>query len=256
MHTECLDTSTVSFSKMDIARKIVIPNELSEILAEETGMHIGDGTMGVYNASYRFAMEGDVIEDKEYYLDWVKNIYFQLYNLKLNIRAFKERYGFQLGSKAIVTFKHTTLNLPYGKKGSIIKIPNAIMKNPLFMRACLRGLFDTDGCIWFEKKNDKEIPWYPRIEFHVTSKMLTEQIARILNTMGFSYSTWSIIPKRKTWGETYMVSIKGEDVLKRLFKEIAPRNPKFIIRFLVWKKLGYCPRKHISELKTLLNMGP
>lgn len=256
MPAKSLDISNVSFSKGDLARKITIPNKLSELLAEETGMHIGDGTMGVYNKRYRFAMEGDAEEDREYYFYWVKKVYSQLYNLNVNLRAFKERYGFQAGSKAIVTFKHTTLGLPYGKKGNIVGIPSLIMRSSLFAKACLRGLFDTDGCIWFEKKNHKDTPWYPRIEFNLTSKMLIDQIARILQAMEFNYSTWSIVPKKKKWSKTYMISLKGEENLKRWFKEVRPRNPKFIIRFLIWEKLGYCPRKSISELKTVLNEGP
>jgi len=61
--------------------------------------------------------------------------------------------------------------------------------------------------------------------------MLIEQIEKIPQAMEFNYSTCSIIPKRKKWTKKYMISLKGEENLKRWFEEVRPRNPKFIIHF-------------------------
>lgn len=105
----------------------------------------------------------------------IKNIiiielYLKLYNLKISLREMKNDgvYGFQIWSNALVNFKNKILGLPLGKKLNI-KIPDIFMNK--FSVDVVRGVFDTDGCLYLEKKNNK---LYPRIQITNISEILIE----------------------------------------------------------------------------------
>ena len=74
----------------------------------------------------------------------------------------------------IVKFKHKLFKLPLGSKLDI-KIPHIFMKDKYLSMCVIRGIFDTDGCLYLENKRGK---LYPRVEFKMTSMPLAIQIQK------------------------------------------------------------------------------
>lgn len=62
----------ISPSWSDIKRNIKIPTQMTEALAEETGIHIGDGNLytGYNKNSYKYTITGDLINEYIYHLGY------------------------------------------------------------------------------------------------------------------------------------------------------------------------------------------
>lgn len=236
-----LNTSNIKLSEHELKQNFILPNEITSELAEEIGLHIGDGTMnfykneGVLRGSY--ALRGHIIEDKPHYDIRIKKLYKQLYNLDLNLKEMPSTrvYGFQKWSNALVNFKNKVLDLPLGKKISI-EIPKILFNKNEFLISVLRGIFDTDGTVYLEPKNSK---LYPRLHIATISKNLACQMNQISKTLNIR-STVYFYHRKAPWYTIYMFSVRGEEMLDKWFKIIKPANPKHIRKyefFLTTRKL-------------------
>ncbi len=134
----------------DIKRKIKTPEEMTETLAEETGIHIGDGNLYVNtnkagSKSYNYNISGDLTDEYLYHTEHIAKIMKDLYNIggwfleRVNKNSIESRYK----SKTIVEFKNKILNLPIGPKKNI-EIPKDILSNNEYMKKCIIGIIDTD----------------------------------------------------------------------------------------------------------------
>jgi hypothetical protein len=221
------DLSLLEWSKLDRKRNITIPSVPNQILAEEVGIHIGDGSMNIYGGTHLYSLRGHRVDDEEYYRNYIPKIYKRLYNLDVNIRTWPDVIGFQCASKVIIKFKHDLNKLPLGIKGDIT-IPEFVMRNPSFMRACLRGIFDTDGCVYLEKKSQG---LYPRIQIASVSEPLISQVASIFDLMGFNFSRWIAREKSIKWKRLYNITLRGFENTKKWFEIVGSNNPKHVKRF-------------------------
>lgn len=149
--------------------KIKIP-EISVELAEEAGWHIGDGSMNYYKNNGKlkgiYQLRGHIEDDKEHYLIRIKPLFNSLYNIDISLREMPSTrvFGFQIWNNELIKFKQN-LGLPLGKKIGI-SIPSVFLQNRGLKTAIIRGIFDTDGGIYLEKKNNK---FYPRL--HIRTKI-------------------------------------------------------------------------------------
>ena len=204
--------------------------KLNEDLAEETGIHIGDGSMNIYKTNgpcYTVACHKD--DDKAYMDNFVLPLIKKIYGKNPKPRLWSQgTYGFRIRSKKIINFKNKVLDLPLGKKKDIF-IPEEIKKDKKLMKCFLRGLFDTDGSLSFWKTNNQ---LYPRIYFSNISKKLVEQVREFLLKEGFRLTCWKTEYKDKNWNTIYQLSINGKEMLVKWIKEIGFSNPKNI------KKIG------------------
>jgi len=240
MLTMEFDLSSVSFSKMDKQRGLRIPEKLTPKLAEEIGIHIGDGSLNFYKRTHLYSLRGHLSDDKKYYTDFIKFLYKDLFGLEVNMRRWPDVIGFQVGSKAIGTFKSSVLGLPLGPKKEI-EIPNFILEsdNSDVYGACIRGIFDTDGCLSFEKKS-RQKPYYPRIMFTTTSKKLTENLVSLLRKrFNFNLSSWYKDYKNRNWNRLNYICVRGKRNLRKWFKIIGSNNPKNSFKFRYWDRHGY-----------------
>lgn len=230
----------IEFSKKDIERNVKIPSLRDANLAEETGIHIGDGSMNIYNNRYLFSLRGHRMDDEIYYKKFVTALYKKVYGIDIHIRYWPDVIGFQLSSKAMLTFKHNVLGLPLGSKENI-QIPKFLIKSKRLILNCIRGIFDTDGCFSFERKS-KEAPYYPKILISTTSPKLKNQLVNILhNTFKFNLSVWVESRNYKNWKDIYRICIRGEKNIIKWFKLIGSNNPKNIFKYEYWRKYGYAP---------------
>lgn len=207
-------------------------NDKMEMLAEEVGIHIGDGSMNFYLNKGKekglFQLRGHIVDDREYYVNYLKEFYYQLFGVKVSIREMKADgvLGFQLWSDELVSFKKF-IGLPLGKKRNI-QIPSVFLKNEKFKISVLRGIFDTDGCIYLQKKRKT---LYPRVEFRTTSLPLGAQIIRILKDINIRAALYLIKRKNKNWQDLVCISVCGLERVKKFFKLVKPHNPKHIAKF-------------------------
>ncbi len=207
-----LDTTAVPCSKNDLKRGIKLPQVMDELLAEEIGVHIGDGTL-VTKRNY-FSVRVSVNELE--YSNHLARLYFQLYNLKPKVFIRGSICGFEIYSRAIFEFKKS-LGLPPGKKKDI-DIP-AILKesrNMKLISACIRGIFDTDGCVYFMKDGK-----HSKIIVYSQSAKLIESLTFYLDKMGFE-------PKVYDAGRKIM--LYGVPMLKLWVEKIGTSNPKHYLK--------------------------
>ncbi len=156
-----LDLKRVQYSNNDRKLGIVIPKVLSKDLAYETGIHIGDGHLGIRRRrdgwSYLHTISGNYHEELDYHKDILCPLIQRLYNKTVQPRkSTKNTVQIVYKSKAIATFKQRVLGLPSGKKTGQIKIPDLIMNSKL-RNYCIQGIVDTD--FFFSLRHGK----YPRI---------------------------------------------------------------------------------------------
>lgn len=66
-----LDISKIKFSRADLIKELIIPKQINKELAEETGLHIGDGSMNFYKQKEKlrgtYLLRGHLVDDKEHY---------------------------------------------------------------------------------------------------------------------------------------------------------------------------------------------
>ena len=118
----------------------------------------------------------------------------------------------------------------------------ASKSNILYARF-LRGLFDTDGCLYIEKG-------YPKLEFGFASKPLRDTLADLLKSLNFRFSIWESRSQRnETLCISYKLRIGGKESLFRWFKEVSPGNPKHLNKYE--RYLPTMPRSHNLVLRRL-----
>src|SRR3989344_3735986 len=203
-----LDTSKVNWSRVDKKKELILPEKMSKELAEEIGIHLGDGCLSL-GKNY-FSAKGTNLE-VEYYQNYIKSLYKKLYNLNLNVKQFDSVSGFEIYSKGLFEFKNKVLGIPYGEKVERIEIPKEILdsKNKEIYRACIRGIFDTDGCIYLSKEDT-----YTVLSITIKSKKLIDQLEDMLKKLGF-------LPTKYKWS----LYLNGVILLKKWVNEINSNNP-------------------------------
>ncbi len=122
-------------------------------LAEICGIHAGDGYLRNKDHKGEWDISGN-IEEKDYYDKHMIPLFNKTFNLNIKGKFFPSRntYGFVIRNKKVIKFAHEILGFPYGNKTLKIKVPKFIFKDKFLIRSFLRGYFDTDGCISFDKK--------------------------------------------------------------------------------------------------------
>ena len=205
-----------------------IPNKISIELAEEIGWHIGDGSMNYYKNRGKlkgfYQLRGHIEDDKEHYEKRIKPIFRKLYDLNINLRYMPSTrvFGFQIWNNELVKFKKK-FNLPLGKKLKI-KIPKELLSNSNLKKAVIKGIFDTDGGIYLERKNNK---LYPRLYITTISFELSKQLMNLFKELGFRATEYSQLYNKKfNRKRSYIITIRGVKMFHKFMKEISPNNPK------------------------------
>ena len=253
-------TKEIAFSKYDIKRNIKLPKKITPELAELIGIVIGDGNIYMKNNRYELHIYGDIKEDKEYHEKKILKLLDDLFNAKTSskIKHFKNggcrKITFE--SKAITSFLTRVIGLNAGRKENI-QIPKVITSGgDKIIYNFIRGLADTDFTIKFKTRYRKK-NYYPIIIGHFGDKKLVYQLNKLFEKIDFH----SHIEKRnrhnKDTGksyEGYSVNIVGKENIDRWMRKIGFNNKRHLIRYQVWKKLGFCPpHTNISKGESLLN---
>lgn len=220
-----LNINNIKFSLFDKKKGIKIPQKITSDLAEEIGMHLGDGFLS--SRKYEYRLKGNKKDEKEYYLHHVKKLYKKLYNLDVNLKEYDTTFGFEAHSQAIHNFKDLVLGIKKGKKEGI-SIPKLIkIKDISILTAFLRGIFDTDGNIHFQSRYGYK-NYYPHISLTQKSEKLIKEIWSILKMLGFNPSLYN--GKNQS-----SVSIYGYQSIEHYMTLIGFNNPKHQQKVINWK---------------------
>lgn len=210
-----------------------IPTNISTELAEEIGWHIGDGSMNFYKNRGKlkgfYQLRGHIEDDKKHYEKRIKPLFKKLFNIKLKIREMPSTrvIGFQIWNSDLIKFKKE-FNLPLGKKYEIA-IPKVFLTRINLKKSVIRGIFDTDGGIYLERKNNR---LYPRLYITTTSFKLSEQLLKLFNEIGLRATRYSqLYNKNFNRKRSYVITIRGEKMFHKFIKDIAPKNPKHLKKY-------------------------
>lgn len=168
---------------------------------------------------------GNSETDRDYLLGYVKPLFQKLFNIDLGIYKHKVNKELFLtkGSKDLVfTLKYYGL-----KSGDKIKqgnrIPGWIFQSEDYLKACIRGLIDTDGTVLpITGRN------YSYIWFTCGNPHLREDFQKAMGLLGYKISKWNF----SRTPETY---IGQKELIRKYYKDIGFSNVKHQNRFM-------CPR--------------
>lgn len=184
-------------------------------LAEFIGIVLGDGNIGSHHISI---YQGK--ENKEY-VYFIQRLINGLFKYEAKIHNYKNIFLILCSGVNLVEFLER-IGLKRGNKiKNQVDMPQWIKENLQFRKACIRGLFDTDGGIYFHKHVSKGIK-YCNLGFCFTSysKPLLKSFGKTLKILGYNIHE---IKERRI----YIYEFKE---IKRYFGEIGTHNPKHLNR--------------------------
>jgi len=200
-------------------KEIRIPDK-NEGLAELWGIMLGDGHLqkiqGYKLGVYGIDIAGHSIDDKEYLVDFIKPLCEKLFAIDSRIYQSKRSNCIHVivDSRRIVDFFELNGFKAGNKIANKLGIPNWIKENSNLLRACLRGLFDTDGS-FYKLTNQNSY----QINFCNKNQRLLEEVNKSLLGLGVEVS--KIMEKRR------MVITKKSEI-KKFYKLIGFHNPKHL----------------------------
>ena len=204
--------------------------ELSIEICEFIGAFIGDGFFNCYNNKlYQVEFSGDSRYDLEYYNNKIIPIIKSIVsNIKPKIyKREKNSLRVVFYSKELFCFLRDFFDFIPGRKTYIVKIPDKILSNKDFIYSTIRGIFDTDGGIFLDRRKGYKKP-YPRIIFQTVSNNLHKQLTRYLSK---DFKIYSFFNKRR---KVYGIEIYGHDQLKK------------------WMSLiGFSNRRHLNKIASI-----
>lgn len=194
-------------------------------LCEFIGAFIGDGFTNKYGSNYVIQITGDADLDRNYYLTKLKPIIMELNPDSNPIITEKDNtLRLTVNSKEFHNLLTKRFKFPAGKKTHIVKIPEEIInaQNPKFINSCIRGIFDTDGCVFFDKrKSYKE--YYIRINLTSVSSSLIKQVQHLLKKLNLN-------PRITSNYSRYLIQINGVKNCRKFVEKIGFSNNRHLIK--------------------------
>ena len=198
---------------------------------EVLGAFIGDGFLNIYqNNKYIIQFAGDSRYDLNYYEEKIIPLIKNLTNRKPHIRIKENSMWITFYSKYLLKILTERFSMPKGKKCYRVRIPYDVLKDKNKLIPTLRGIFDTDGCVFFDKRKIYKKP-YIRIALQLANKDLIEQISNELNFLGIFHTRHD----RENVGDNgaYTIQINGISKVKKYCKIIGFSNQRHL------KKLNF-----------------
>lgn len=210
--------------------KIIRKPRKSEKLAELMGILFGDGNLSLYQA----CVTTNSVTDKEHAF-FTKKLIEKIFHDKpsLKVRADERSVGVVLSSRLASEHLHN-LGMPMGNKiKANLQAPPWVIKNRRYTKAFLRGLFDTDGCV-YEDRHKIKGKTYSYVGWTITSYSLRlrSDIVIALKSLGFSPTN------RLTQTSIFL---RRQKEIKKYFLQIGTNNSKHLMRYQ--KFIGGVPKR-------------
>ncbi len=221
-------------------RKIpLIKIRLNKEFCEFYGALLGDGCISKFKdwggtERYGIYITGNKRLDSDYmrYLkELIRNefrTYVQYYELKnQNVTLLSIR------NKGFALELNRKLGVPIGLKYNKLKISNKIMRLPWNIKKyVIRGLFDTDGCIYAKKNENYR---YPQIVITSKNKSFLEEIKKILKQQDYPAYT-----------NEKDVCVRGIENVRRWFKDIGSSNSRNLLKYEYFLKHKCLPARLLN----------
>ncbi|MCX6801227.1 MAG: hypothetical protein NTZ73_03490 [Candidatus Diapherotrites archaeon] len=218
----------------------------SKYFAELLGAFAGDGWMSKGSTGVSLFITGNPKDEKEYYDARIKFLFKKVFQINVSPKSFSYwgTYGICVGKKA-VTEKIISSGMPIEKKCNKVTVSPSIVSDPQLHTSFIRGLFDTDGCIYFKKsynfnasKWQKQKRHRPVIQFKTVSQKLAEQIQQILFIQDLKFNIYKERPYNGNYAP-YALRLEGKENAKKFFATIRPKNKKHLDKFYLWRSQGF-----------------
>ncbi len=212
-------------------------------IAELLGAHCGDGSLYKTTWGLVWELRGELTE-KGYYINNICPLLKDVFDIEIKSKfrtgGANGVWGVQTSNKKITSFFLNYGFIP-GTKTYTVSVPKLVENSTINVKkSFVRGLFDTDGCLRFDRINKRKKHEYPRLEFGFASKTLRDDLKLLLDEIGFRSFIW----EDKT---TFKIGICGKMMLEKFILDIQPKNPKHLKKYEFWKKNGfYLPKTHIN----------
>ena len=195
-------------------------------MAEFLGALSGDGFIGNYGErkqQFMIQLTGH-IDEKEYLKFLEKIISRRFRNLNFGYRKKNKTLRLTIYSREFFLFLKDNFGFPVGKKGDNLTIPLKFKKEDKLIRPFIRGLFDTDGCLFLDKRKAYKKP-YPRLQLEITSQKLFKEVADYLSRY-FRVHTKKRIRYNKY--VIYLLELYGYEQLNKWLEMIGFSNKKHL----------------------------
>lgn len=200
--------------------RVIRPIEENSDLAEMCGILIGDGGM----TKYQVIVSTNSSTDMEHAL-FVKRLFKKLFGLDAGIyfREKEKAVNIVVSSRNLVLFLQSK-GIPNGNKfAKPLRVPPWIFKNKKFQGAFLKGLFDTDGCVYIDKKFFNGVKYvYPNVAITSYAPSLLKDLKKIINNLKLECTYKS---SQKS------VYLRGAELVNNFFSVVGSDNPKHLARF-------------------------
>lgn len=191
-------------------------------LAEFIGIMLGDGGLTHFQCSVYLHSE---IDKKFAY--YVRSLVNKLFGITPKIYIHKHHKVLRVSVSSVNLVKYlTSKGLFLGNKVHLqVGVPRWVLLKQDYIKACIRGLIDTDGSFILHRYRIKEKMYtYPKISFSNKSEPLLEFVYQGLKQLGFN-------PKRTYKSEVWLHSQKD---VKRYLEVIGVKNYKPNVRKIRW----------------------
>ncbi|MDG6219753.1 MAG: LAGLIDADG family homing endonuclease, partial [Candidatus Thermoplasmatota archaeon] len=225
VHDAELPSQSLGIKRFKFFKLITFPRYLSEDLAEFLGYVIGDGhithkTVEIVNADEELIKRFIILSQK-------------IFGLTPNIVKYKRSRAQRilLSSVTLADIFHTVFDIPYGKKGKSLGIPQVLFSTSnTILSHFIRAYIDCDGHI---TKN------YRNIEVSSESQILLKQLNLLLRR----YSIFSTLSRKKVKGQMYWkLCIEGRyaEAYSKQFGSVIKRKSSQLSSFIEIEKAQGC----------------
>ncbi len=213
--------------------------KITRAFAELYGAFAGDGWISRGSGGLSLFITGNPVNEKEYYLKRIQELFQKSFCLSVFPRSFDYwgTFGVMVCRRKVIE-GFISAGAPIGKKAQKIKVPDFALSDAALFIAFARGLFDTDGCINFQKSYNKNASvWQkanrhrPRVFYATVSYSLAKGLQREFQKLGFHFSLRFNKAGGRNKNPYFKLELEGKKNSKKFFSVIKPESPKHLARF-------------------------
>ncbi|MBM3282001.1 MAG: hypothetical protein FJY86_01500 [Candidatus Diapherotrites archaeon] len=195
-----------------------INQPLTTDISEFLGAFAGDGFTNKYDRHYFTGFAGDRRYDWNYYQTKIIPIAKKHFNIeKQSIREKDNSMWVTFHCKLLHEFITQRFGMPSGEKWNRVLVPKEIMEGKIDYRAAfVRGVFDTDGCVFFDKRAIYKEP-YMRVDITMVNIPILTQLHQILTELGV---------ESKVLGNGKHLHVTSKENVRKFFEKIGSSNER------------------------------